>query len=147
MDTCHNLVVGSMRLSTVAIVDIVEHRVTTLNDGGVGSHRSCQIRILFPVSIRHLNPLSKIDLTATILFHAKLPEFGDGASKKYVLRKLIELTGYKALQTLIGAEIHCHKQLYRTKKPVKSEGLAFKKRVIFLSELVKRVLSLLGLLC
>nr|POE91719.1 hypothetical protein CFP56_34490 [Quercus suber] len=50
-------------------------------------------------------------------------------------------------EKLMRFEIHCHKQLYRTKKPVKSEGLAFKKRVIFLSELVKRVLSLLGLLC
>ena len=80
-----------MRLSTVAIIDIVEHEVTTLNDGGVGSHRSCQIRILFPVPTHHLNPLSKTDLVATILFHAKLPEFGDGASKKDVLGKYFDL--------------------------------------------------------
>ena len=91
MDTHHDLVVGSMRLSTVAIVDIVEHEVTTLNDGGVGSHQSCQIRILFLVLTRYLNPLSKIDLAAIILFHAKLPEFGDGASKKDVLGKNFDL--------------------------------------------------------
>ena len=91
MDTCHGLVVGSMRLSIVAIVDIVEHGVTTLNDGGVGSHRSCQIRILFLIHTYHLNPLSKIYLAATILFHAKLPKFGDGASKKNVLRKYFYL--------------------------------------------------------
>ena len=91
MGTRHDLVVGSMRLSIVAIVDIVEHGVTTLNDGGVGSHWSCQIRILFSVHIDHLNPLSKIYLTATILFHAKLPEFVDGASKKDVLRKCFDL--------------------------------------------------------
>ena len=91
MDTCHDLVIGSMRLSTVAIDDIVEHGVTTLNDGGVGSHRSCQIRILFLVPTRHLKPLSKTDLAATILFHAKLPEFGDGASKKDVLGKYFDL--------------------------------------------------------
>ena len=91
MDTRHDLVVGSTRLSTVAIVDIVEHGVTTLNDGGVGSHRSCQIQILFPVLTCHLNPLSKINLAATILFHAKLPEFGDGASKKDVLGKCFDL--------------------------------------------------------
>ena len=75
----------------MAIVDIVEHGVTTLNDGGVGSHRSCQIQILFLVPTRHLNPLSKIDLIATIVFHAKLPEFGDGASKKDVLGKYFDL--------------------------------------------------------
>ena len=75
----------------MAIVDIVEHGVTTLNDGGVGSHRSCQIRILFLVPTHHLNPLSKIDLATTILFHAKLPEFGDGASKKDVLGKCFDL--------------------------------------------------------
>ena len=69
----------------MAIVDIVEHGVTTLNDGGVGSHRSCQIQILFLVPTRHLKPLSKIDLTAIILFQAKLLEFGDGASKKDIL--------------------------------------------------------------
>ena len=91
MDTRHDLVVGSMRLSTMAIVDIVEHGVTTLNDGGFGSHRSCQIRILFSVPIHHLNPLSKTDLVATVLFHAKLPEFGDGASKKDVLGKYFDL--------------------------------------------------------
>ena len=91
MDTRQDLVIGSMRLSTVAIIDIVEHGVTTLNDGGVGSHRSCQIRILFPVPTHHLNPLSKTDLVATILFHAKLPEFGDGASKKDLLRKYFDL--------------------------------------------------------
>ena len=91
METCQDLVVGSMRLSTVAIVDIVEHGVTTLNDGGVGSHRSCHIPILFPVPTRHLNPLSKIDLAAAILFQAKLPGFGDGASKKDVLGKYFDL--------------------------------------------------------
>ena len=91
MDTHHDLIIGSMRLSTVAIVDIVEHGVTTLNDGGFGSHRSCQIRILFSVPTCHLNPLSKTDLAATILFHAKLPEFGDGASKKDVLGKYFDL--------------------------------------------------------
>ena len=91
MDTRHDLVDGSMRLSIVAIVDIVEHEVTTLNDGGVGSHQSCQIRILFPVPTRHLNPLSKINLAATILFHAKLSEFGDEASKKDVLGKYFDL--------------------------------------------------------
>ena len=91
MDTRHDLIVGSMRLSTVAIVDIVEHGVTTLNDGGVGSHRSCQIQILFSVPSCHLNPLSKIDLVATILFHAKLLEFGDRASKKDVLGKYFDL--------------------------------------------------------
>ena len=91
MDTRHDLVVGSMRLSIVAIVDIVVHGLTTLNDGGVGSHRSCQIRILFPVHTYHLNPLSKIYLVATINFHAKLPEFGDGSSKKDVLRKYFDL--------------------------------------------------------
>jgi len=80
-----------MRLSTVAIVDIVEHGVTALNDGGVGSHWSCQIRILFPVSTRHLKLLSKTDLAATILFHAKLLEFGEGASKKDVLGKYFDL--------------------------------------------------------
>ena len=82
MDTHHDLVVGSMRLSTVAIVDIVEHEVTTLNDGGVGSHQSCQIRILFLVLTRYLNPLSKIDLAAIILFHAKLPELVMGHLKR-----------------------------------------------------------------
>ena len=91
MDTCQDLVVGSMRLSIVAIVDIVEHGVTTLNDGGVGSHRSCQTRILFPIPTHHLNPLSKIDLAAAILFQAKLPGFGDGASKKDVLGKYFDL--------------------------------------------------------
>ena len=75
----------------MAMVDIVEHGVTTLNDGGVGSHRSCQIRILFLVPTRHLNPLSKTDLAATILFHAKLPKFGEGASKKEVLGKYFDL--------------------------------------------------------
>ena len=75
----------------MAIVDIVEHGVTTLNDGGVGSHWSCQIRILFSVPTRHLKPLSKTDLAATILFHAKLPKFGEGASKKYVLGKYFDL--------------------------------------------------------
>ena len=77
MDTRHDLVIESMRLSTLAIDDIVEHGVTTLNDGGVGSHPSCQIQILFPVPTRHLKPLSKTDMAATILFHAKLPEFGE----------------------------------------------------------------------
>ena len=77
-----------MRLSTVAIV---EHGVTTLNDGGVGSHRSCQIRILFPVPTRYLKPLSKTNLAVTILFHAKLPEFGEGASKKDVSGKYFDL--------------------------------------------------------
>ena len=91
MDTRQDLVIGSMRLSTVAIVDIVEHGVTTLNDGGVGSHWSCQIRILFQVPTRHLKPLSKTYLAATILFHAKLPEFGDGPSKKDVLGKYFDL--------------------------------------------------------
>ena len=91
MDTRQDLVIGSMRLSTVAIVDIVEHGVTTLNDGGVGSHQSCQIRILFSVPTRHLKPLSKIDLAATILFQAKLPEFGEGASKKDVSGKYFDL--------------------------------------------------------
>ena len=75
----------------MAIVDIVEHGVTILNDGGFGSHRSCQIRILFPVPTRHLKPLSKTDLAATILFHAKLPKFGEGASKKEVLGKYFDL--------------------------------------------------------
>ena len=88
MDTRQDLVIGSMRLSTVAIV---EHGVTTLNDGGVGSHRSCQIRILFPVPTCHLKPLSKTDLAVTILFHAKLPEFGEGASKKDVSGKYFDL--------------------------------------------------------
>ena len=91
MDTHHDVVVGSMRLSTMAIVDIVEHGVTTLNDGGVGSHQSCQIRILFPVPTCHLKPLSKTDLAVTILFHAKLPEFGEGASKKDVSGKYFDL--------------------------------------------------------
>ena len=91
MDTRHDLIIGSMRLSIVAIVDIVEHGVTTLNDGGVGSHRSCQIRILFLVPTLHLKPLSKTDLAATILFQAKLPKFGDGASKKDVLGKYFDL--------------------------------------------------------
>ena len=91
MDTHHDLVVGSMRLSTVAIVDIVEHEVTTLNDGGIGSHQSCQIRILFLIPTCHLNPLSKTNLADIILFHAKLPEFGDGASKKDVLGKYFDL--------------------------------------------------------
>ena len=91
MNTCHDLVVGSMRLSTVAIVDIEEHGVTTLNDGRVESHQSCQIGILFSVPTRYLNPLFKTDLAATILFHAKLPEFGDGASKKDVLGKYFDL--------------------------------------------------------
>ena len=91
MDTRQDLVIGSIRLSIVAIVDIVEHGVTTLNDGGFGSYRSCQIRILFLVPTRHLKPLSKIDLVATILFHAKLPEFGEGASKKEVLGKFFDL--------------------------------------------------------
>ena len=75
----------------MAIDEIVEHGVTTLNDGGVGSHQSCQIRILFPVPTCHLKPLSKTDLAATILFHAKLSEFGDGASKKDMLGKYIDL--------------------------------------------------------
>ena len=88
MDTHQDLVIGSMRLSTVAIV---EHGVTTLNDGGVGSHRSCQIRTLFPVPTRHLKPLSKTNLAVTILFHAKLPEFGDGASKKDILGNYFDL--------------------------------------------------------
>ena len=91
MDTRQDLVIGSMRLSTVAIDDIVEHGVTTLNDGGVGSHRSCQIQILFPVPTRHLKPLSKTDLAATILFHAKLLKFGEGASKKDILGKYFDL--------------------------------------------------------
>ena len=91
MDTCHDLVIGLMRLSTVAIDDIVEHGVTTLNDGGVGSHRSCQIRILFLIPTRHLKSLSKTDLVTTILFHAKLPEFGEGASKKDILGKYFDL--------------------------------------------------------
>ena len=91
MDTHHDLVIGSMRLSTMAIDDIVEHGVTTLNDGGVGSHQSCQIRILFPVPTCHLKPLSKTDLAATILFHAKLLEFGEGASKKDILGKYFDL--------------------------------------------------------
>ena len=91
MDTCQDLVIESMRLSTVAIVDIVEHGVTTLNDGGFGSYRSCQIRILFLVPTRHLKPLSKTDLDATILFHVKLPEFGEGASKKDILGKYFDL--------------------------------------------------------
>ena len=91
METRQDLVVGSMRLSTVAIVDIVEHGVTTLNDGGVGSHRSFHIPTLFLVPTRHLNPLSKIDLAAAILFQAKLPEFGDGASKKDILGKYFNL--------------------------------------------------------
>ena len=91
MGTRHDIVVGSMRLSMVAIVDIMEHGITTLIDGGIGSHWSCQIRILFPVPTRHLNPLSKIDLAATILFHAKLPKVGDGASKKDVLGKYFDL--------------------------------------------------------
>ena len=91
MGTRHDLVVGSMRLSTVAIVDIMEHGVTILNDGGVGSHWSCQIQILFSIPTCHLNPLSKTDLAATVLFHAKLPEFGDGASKKDVLGKHFDL--------------------------------------------------------
>ena len=91
MGTRHDLVVGSMRLSTVAIVDIMEHGVTILNDGGVGSHWSCQIQILFLVPTCHLNPLSKIDLATTILFHAKLLEFGDGASKKDVLGNYFDL--------------------------------------------------------
>ena len=91
MDTRHDLVIGLMRLSTMAIVDIVEHGVTTLNDGGVGSHRSCQIQILFPVPTRHLKPLSKTNLAATIVFQAKLPEFGDGASKKDILGKYFNL--------------------------------------------------------
>ena len=90
METRQDLVVGSMRLSNMAIVDIVEHGVTILNDGGVGSHRSCQIRILFPVPTCHLNPLSKTDLAAAILFQAKLPEFG-GVSKKDVLGKYFDL--------------------------------------------------------
>ena len=75
----------------MAIDEIVEHGVTTLNDGGVGSHQSCQIRILFPVPTCHLKPLSKTDLAATILFHAKLPKFGEGASKKEVLGKYFDL--------------------------------------------------------
>ena len=75
----------------MAIFDIVEHGVTTLNDGGFGSHRSCQIRILFSVPIHHLNPLSKTDLAVTILFHAKLPKFGDGESKKDTLGKYFDL--------------------------------------------------------
>ena len=75
----------------MAIVDIVEHGVTTLNDGGFGSHRSCQIRILFSVPTHYLNPLSKTDLDVTILFHAKLPEFGDGASKKDILGNYFDL--------------------------------------------------------
>ena len=91
MDTRQDLVIGSMRLSTVAIVDIVEHGITTLNDGGFGSHRSCQIQILFLVPTHHLKPLSKTDLVATILFHAKLPEFGERASKKEVLGKYFVL--------------------------------------------------------
>ena len=69
----------------------LEHEVTTLKDGGVGSHQSCQIRILFPVPTCHLKPLSKTDLAATILFHAKLPEFGEGASKKDILGKYFDL--------------------------------------------------------
>ena len=80
-----------MRLSTVAIVDIVEYGLTTLNDGGVGSHRSCQIQILFPGPTHHLKPLSKTDLAVTILFHAKLPKFGDGESKKDTLGKYFDL--------------------------------------------------------
>ena len=91
METRQDHVVGSMRLSIVAIVDIVEHGVTALNDGGVGSHRSCQIRILFSVPTCHLNPLSKTDLAAAVLFQAKLLEFGDGASKKDVLGKYFDL--------------------------------------------------------
>ena len=91
MDTRHDLLIGSMRLFTVAIDDIVEYGVTTLNDGGVGSHWSCQIRILFPVPTRHLKPLSKTDLATTILFHAKLPEFGEGACKKDILGKYFDL--------------------------------------------------------
>ena len=75
----------------MAIVDIVEHGVTTLNDGGVGSHRSCQIRILFPIPTCHLKPPSKTDLAAIILFHAKLPAFGEGAPKKDVLGKYFDL--------------------------------------------------------
>ena len=75
----------------MAIDDIVEHGVTTLNDGGVGSHQSCQIRILFPVPTCHLKPLSKTDLAVTILFHAKLPEFGEGASKIDVSGKYFDL--------------------------------------------------------
>ena len=75
----------------MAIVDIVEHGITTLNDGGFGSHRTCQIRILFLVPTRHLKPLSKTDLAATILFHAKLHKFGEGVSKKKVLGKYFDL--------------------------------------------------------
>ena len=75
----------------MAIVDIVEHGVTTLNDGGFGSYRSCQIRILFLVPTRHLKSLSKTDLAAIILFHAKPPDFGEEASKKDVLGKYFDL--------------------------------------------------------
>ena len=43
------------------------------------------------VPTRHLNPLSKTNLAAIILFHAKLLEFGDRASKKDVLEKYFDL--------------------------------------------------------
>ena len=75
----------------MVIIDVMKHGVTTLNNGRVESHQSCQIRILFPGPTRYLNSLSKTDLAATILFHAKLLEFDDGASKKDVLGKYFDL--------------------------------------------------------
>ena len=60
----------SIRLSIVSIVDIVGYGDNTLKDNGVGSHRSCQIQILFMIPTHHLKPFSKTNLAATMLSHA-----------------------------------------------------------------------------
>ena len=91
MDTRHDLVVGSMRLSTVAIVDIEEHGVTTLNDGGVGSHQSLPNSNFISSSYPPSQSTVQYRFGCHYTFHAKLPEFGDGASKKDELGKYFDL--------------------------------------------------------
>ena len=116
MDTHHDLVVGSMRLSTMAIVDIVEHEVTTLKDGGVGSHQSCQIRILFLVLTCYLNPLSKIDLAAITLFHAKLPELVMGHLKRMYWESTL-ICRHDRTRTMFFRSLHlCFANMARLKE-------------------------------